>query len=137
MKILFICKGNVGRSQIAEMFFNKLSKKHKSSSAGTHVDFHGIAGKKFKEIAQDIIGIMKEEGFDVSSNYPKQLIKEMADSADKIIMLAEKEHLPDYVDTKKVIFWKIQDLHLMSPEIQRNLRDKIKKLIEKLVKEIG
>lgn len=32
--VLFICKGNSGRSQIAQAFFNRLSKERKAMSAG-------------------------------------------------------------------------------------------------------
>jgi protein-tyrosine-phosphatase len=34
MKVLFICKGNVGRSQMAEAFYNKLSKNEEVFSTG-------------------------------------------------------------------------------------------------------
>ena len=47
MKILFVCKGNVGRSQMATALFNKMSK-IKASSAGTNVKED--EGQKIKEI---------------------------------------------------------------------------------------
>ena len=137
MKILFICKANVGRSQIAEAFFNKFSKKNKAISAGSHAEnYPAYLGKKLEQTAQDIIKIMKEVGIDVSQKCPKQLTKEMADWADKIIVL-NKEPLPIYVSMKKVVLWDIQDLNHLSPEFQRKLRDQIKKKVKELVKEIG
>ena len=43
MKVLFVCKSNIGRSQMAEAFFNKFSKNHKAISAGISTENH--AGK--------------------------------------------------------------------------------------------
>ncbi len=37
MKILFVCHANVGRSQVAQVYFDKLSR-HTSDSAGIAVD---------------------------------------------------------------------------------------------------
>jgi len=37
MKVIFVCRANVGRSQAAQAFFGKLSR-HESDSAGTMVD---------------------------------------------------------------------------------------------------
>ena len=137
MKVLFVCKANVGRSQIAEAFFNKFSKKNKAVSSGSHaVDYPSRIGKKLTKHALDIVGIMKEEGINLSQKSPKQLTKKMADEADKIIVL-HVEKLPDFVDMKKVIRWDIQDLYRMTPEDQRKLRDQIKKKVLELVKEIG
>ena len=34
MKVLFVCKGNVGRSQMAEAFYEKYSKNKNVKSAG-------------------------------------------------------------------------------------------------------
>ena len=36
MKVLFVCLANVGRSQMAEAFFNRLSR-HQAGSAGSRV----------------------------------------------------------------------------------------------------
>lgn len=137
MKILFVCGANVGRSQIAESYFNKFSKKHKAISAGEHTSMKEYNGEKLKVFAMDIVGIMKEEGIDISEKVTKQLTKEMIDSCDKIIVLGERENLPDYIDKSKVAFWSIPDLNHMPHKIQQEYRDRIKKLVLKLIKEIG
>lgn len=61
----------------------------------------------------------------------------MVKNVGKIIVMTEKENLPDYVDMKKVVFWNIEDAKDKSLEFHRQIRDEIKKLVEKLVKEIG
>jgi len=132
MNILFICRANVGRSQMAPAFFNKLSKKHKTIGAGTHVDEH--EGEPLHEF---VIQCMSELGYDLSKNTRKQLTPEMVKEADKIIVMTEKENLQDYIDMSKVVFWKIDDAKNKSLEFHRQIRDQIKRLVEKLVKEIG
>src|SRR3989338_10979201 len=61
MKILFICKSNVGRSQMAPAFFNKLSKKHKAVGAGTHV-----RENENQSLHEFVIQSMAESGYDLS-----------------------------------------------------------------------
>ena len=41
MKVLFVCNGNVGRSQAAEAYFNRLSKKNTAISAGINTEKYG------------------------------------------------------------------------------------------------
>lgn len=132
MKILFICKSNVGRSQMAPAFFNRLSKKNKAVGAGTHV-----GENENQPLHEFVIKCMSEAGYDLSKNTRKQLTKEMIKKADKIVAMTEKENLPDYVDMKKVVFWSIEDAKDRSLEFHRQIRVKIKELVEKFVKEIG
>lgn len=132
MKILFICKANVGRSQMAPAFFNQLSKQHSATGAGTHV-----WEKEGQPLHEYVIETMKDKGHDVSQCTRKQLTPEDAASADKIVVMTEQENLPPYVDLSKVIFWNIDDPKDMSLEVHHQIRDQILTLVEKLVGEIG
>ncbi|MDO8537812.1 MAG: arsenate reductase ArsC [archaeon] len=134
MKILFVCRANIGRSQIAEAFFNKLSKKHKAISAGAQVDEDN--GKVL--IEPKVIEPMKEIGFDISKNKQKQVTQKMIKEADKIICMAKKEELPDYLKkSNKLIFWKVENAKGKDYAFHCKIRDQIKKKVEELVKEIG
>ena len=131
MEVLFICRANVGRSQMAPAFFNRLSKKNKAVGAGTHVGNHeGEPSHPF------VIQCMSEVGYDLSKNTRKQLTPEMVKNVGKIIVMTEKEDLPDFIDMSKVVFWEIDDAKDKSLEFHRRIRDQIKSLVEKLVKEI-
>jgi len=135
MKILFVCRSNVGRSQMAEILFNKNSKNHKAISAGTHAEKN--AGKKLPELSKDITQLMKEEGYDVSNKFSKQLTKEMVDEVDKVIMINTKENWPDYLkNSPKVIFWDVPDPQGTTIDFKRKIKNQIKILVENLVKEI-
>jgi len=131
MNVLFICGANVGRSQIATAFFNRLSKSHKAVDAGIHVNEHeGESLHKF------VIQCMFELDYDLSKNTRKQLIPWMVKEADKIVIMADKMALPDFIDMSKVVFWEIDDPKNKSLEYHRLIRDQIKSSVEKLVKEI-
>ena len=133
MKILFLCRANVGRSQVAEAFFNRLSKKNKAISAGTHVGENKRLG-----LHEFVVKCMAEEGIDLSKNRRKQLTERMAKESDKIIVMTEKENLPYYLTgSNKITFWEVEDGKGQSYEFHLKMRKEIKKLVEKLVEKIG
>lgn len=93
MKILFVCRGNVGRSQAAMALYNG-NAEEKSLSAGTIVgDETRTVGER--ELATSIVQVMKEEGLDISKNTSTQIIPEMMGDFDKVIVMAELYSVPD------------------------------------------
>lgn len=136
MKILFICRSNIGRSQMAEAFFNKLSKKNKSFSAGIYTNEH--KGKKLSNIGKKVVKCMANVGYNISNRSPKQIKHEMIKTADKIIVMADKKLLPDYLrDSDKVTYWNVKDPKQKSYNFHVKIRNKIKSLVKKLIKEMG
>lgn len=134
MKILFICRANVGRSQIAEAIFNEKTKKHTATSAGISPGWW--RGKKLS-ITKCVAPCMKELGYNINHEISKKLNKKMIDRADKIIVMAKKEIWPEYLKkSDKVIFWNINDPATEDIEFHRKVRDKIKILVEKLIKNL-
>ena len=126
--ILFICRGNSGRSQMAEAFFNSLSKKAKAISAGTDPD---------EKIHPWTIEAMKEIGIDVSQQKPKLLSNGLLKKADKIIVMESgllKDMSPKY--SPKLREWKIEKLLGKLMGQIRKIRDQIKKRVKQLIKEI-
>ncbi len=133
MEVLFVCDHNEGRSQIAEAFFKRFSKKNICASAG--INAHS-AGMKLKDSNPRVVVFMKELDFDLSSCIIKQLDKEAIAKADLIIVMSDNM-LPDFLsNSKKVRIWDVKDF-ASDLEAYRVLRDKIKHNVELLVKEIG
>ena len=126
-KVLFICAENACRSQMAEAFFNKLaSGKAIATSAGT---------KPSNMVNSKAIEVMKEIGIDMDRQKPKLLAQEMIQKADKIIMMGcEADFCP--VPSLQTEDWNIEDPSGKSVEKFREVRDKIRKKIEKLIKEM-
>ena len=125
-KILFICGGNVGRSQCAEGFFNKMTKKHKAVSAGTE------PGDKVRLVTTSI---MKEFDIDISKQKPKALTKEMIENSDRIVVLGTREEFPE-LEGVKAEYWNIPDLPFEISE-RRKVISQIKAKVENLIKELG
>lgn len=137
MKLLFVCKSNVARSQFAEGIFNSLTKKHKATSCGVDVE-EKYFGKKLSETTKYVVPVMKEIGIDVSNHKSKQITEERVTSVDKVIVMNEKERCPGYLlNNPKVVFWDIVDPRHGGIEDQRVVRDEIKRRVEALLKEIG
>lgn len=136
MKILFACRGNVARSQIAAALFTKYSGRP-ASSAGINV-FEN-ENQKLNEIplAEPVIRFMKHEGVDISNNIRKQLTPEMLENFDEIIVMSEPETIPDYLsNNKKVKFWDISDPKGMDDagyiQMINQIKDEVKKAIDEL-----
>ena len=100
--VLFVCKGNSGRSQMAQAFFNKLCKPNRAISAGILLD---------KSIHPQTIKVMKELGIDIKNQTPKQLTQGLMESADKIIIT--NPSLVKYIPERylpKIEIWEIEGL---------------------------
>jgi protein-tyrosine-phosphatase len=132
MNVLFVCYGNVGRSQIAEAFFNSATEKHTAMSAGVIGEdlSYGVLGMDFGE---NIVRCMDEKGFDLRGNKPKGLHPRITEKSDLIIWMAPKEDVPTYLNNAKIIYWDVQDPGNASHEICCEVRDKIKNLVDKLI----
>lgn len=142
MKILFVCRGNVGRSQIAEALFNNLSKNHKAISVGTKVfdkEGNSVEGEKLqdRESVKHIVAVMDEVELDVRLAERNQITEQAVQDSDLIVVMAEKETLPNYVlESNKVRYWDIGDPKNQALEEVRVTRDTLNNLVKELVTEI-
>ena len=129
--ILFVCVGNVGRSQIAEAIFNKLKPSGhdlRAISAGTEPG---------KEINPLVIEALAEIGIDASANRPKPISPNMIAEAERIITMGCEE--ADFCPAKflpKVEEWDIEDAKGKSLDQIRSIRDTIYHRVEILLREL-
>ena len=131
MKVLFICKANVGRSQIAEAIFNNLSKEHSAFSAGLNPG--KWEGKNISS-AQNVISCMNEIGYNINNKISKKIKKDMVEQADKVIVIGERDNWPTYLVNNKVEYWEIEDAKELSLEFHRKIRDQIIVKVKELLK---
>ena len=132
MNILFLCNGNVARSQEAELFFNNLS-----VDKSTHAMSAGLNVKIGKPIDPLVVEVMKESGYDMGNAERKLLIESMVDTADLIVSFKSKDELPDYVhDRDNVQFWDIPDPQQQSIEFHRKTRDQIHSKVVSLLRDL-
>ena len=138
MKVLFICKSNFGRSQIAESIFNLISKKDVATSAA--IEKGRVTGHLLKDFPEhgNLLVCMDEIGIDLRENVAEPLTPERVQNADQIIVMAEKETWPDYLrESDKTIHWKIDDPCGQSLTEFRRVRDQIEKLVKDVVREMN
>ncbi len=134
MKILFVCRGNTGRSQVAEEIYNRLSGAHTAESAGTKVVDSAKTVVERKP-AQGVIEAMDSLGFDIRDNKRVQLTIEMLSGFNKVIVMAEPENIPDWLsNSPKYEYWKIEDIKGKSKsealEIIKIIEQKVNNLIK-------
>ena len=79
MKILFVCSGNTCRSPMAEGYLKSLKLK------GVEVSSAGLQAGGF--VSENSVAAMQEMGIDISHHIPRQITREMINSADKIICM--------------------------------------------------
>ena len=129
--VLFVCVENSGRSQMAEAFYNLLSKgKVQGLSAGT---------QPADEVNPVVVEAMKEVGIDISGNRPKMLTMDMVEKANKMITMgcgAEAEAVcpARFIETED---WALEDPKGKSLKQIRQIRDEIKERVTRLIVEMA
>lgn len=138
MRVLFVCQGNVGRSQQAAALFTKLSERHDAESAGTHVAEEGTEGKLVSEQSPVGFVVAKEAGLDLSKARSRQVTPEMVARAGKVVVLTVPSDCPEFLRrSPKVAFWEVEDPRGMDYKDRKRVFGIIRKHVEQLVKELG
>jgi protein-tyrosine-phosphatase len=135
MNILFVCKGNVGRSQMAEFLFKKkFGNEHEVTSAGTKISGPEQPIGELTPAIKEVLDVMNEEGLDVSMAVRKQLTEKMVEGTDKVIVIMEStDELPGYLSSSpKLVRWNVADPKGQDLEFTRNVKNEIKELIDTL-----
>ena len=108
MKVLFVCRANSGRSQMAMELYNRHYPRE-AESAGTKVDEPGQLLAE-RPTARSAIEAMKQIGIDMSANRRRQLTPGMLDHYDHVVVLAETKSIPAYLNTWPAAeMWHIED----------------------------
>lgn len=86
-KVLFICAGGVGRSQIARGFYNHYTESEDAYSAGTNsqtpIEFA-------KGLPEELCQLMLEEGIDIRHQRVKTIDEKAVENTERILSCVEK-----------------------------------------------
>jgi protein-tyrosine-phosphatase len=85
MKLLFICQGNVGRSQIAAAYYNFFTQSDDADSAGFSLT---TPIKYAMGLDHNVLAAMDEVNINIHAMRPKTLTHDLINAADKVIVLA-------------------------------------------------
>lgn len=137
MKVLFVCKNNQFRSQMAAAIYNKITKTNDADSVGTYVGSikvpeGDIIEKYFR--TTDFFELMEKNGMNIRNNRTKKLLPEMINSADIVISMAKEPFVPAFLcDNKKVVCWEVEDPAFVTCDVAEKTFNQLKSLIEQLI----
>jgi protein-tyrosine-phosphatase len=136
-KVLFICKGNWFRSQMASAIYNKLTNSNNSDSVGTYVGAHDepegqVLSDLFK--TPDFFEIMEKNDMNVRNNKTVRLMEDMFENYDVIVSMAEEPYIPDFLkNNKSVIWWEVENPKFVDQRIAEDTYSKIEGLVKGLI----
>ena len=134
MNVLFICRANVGRSQSAMELYRKNG--GQADSAGTQVDQPGTTLAERPGAANIVQVMRKDHSVDMIHNARTQLTESVAESYDKLVVMAEPETWPDWLKgDKRTIYWDIQDTKDQDVATTRKVVNEINEKVRTLLQQ--
>lgn len=137
MKVLFVCKNNQFRSQMAASIYNQMTGAEEAGSAGTYVGSasvpEGAVIEGFFRTA-DFFEFMEENGMKIRGNRTKKLLPEMVENASIVVSIVQEPFIPDFLrNNEKVIWWKVEDPTFVTRDVSEKTYNQIKSLVEQLL----
>jgi arsenate reductase len=124
-EVLFVCVGNSCRSQMAEALFNHYAPSgYQAISAGTN---------PASRVSSGAIQAMAEMGIDMGQQHPKPLSQDMVERASRTISMGCDVQVCQALGGED---WGIEDPVGQPLEKFREIRDRIKARVLKLIEEL-
>jgi arsenate reductase (thioredoxin) len=123
MTVLFLCRQNAGRSQMAQAFFQQLAPEHSAVSGGS---------SPAPAVHPIVIEAMREVGIDLAGRTPRKVNAEMLACADVVISMGcDDPAVCDYPG-RKAEDWGIPDPSGKPIDEVRGIRDLLRARVEEL-----
>jgi len=119
-RVLFVCIGNAGRSQMAQAFYERAGGEARSAGTRPESDLH-----------PEVVAAMREIGIDFSGRVPHKLDHDDVEWADLMVTMGCGDACP-VLPGKRYVDWDLQDPAGMPIEVVRQIRDKIARLVGEL-----
>jgi len=119
-RVLFVCIGNAGRSQMAQAFYERAG--GVARSAGTHPE---------TEVHPEVVEVMRELDIDLEGRRPHGLTQEDVEWTELVVTMGCGDACP-VLPGKRYLDWNLQDPAGMPVEVVRQIRDKIAGLVAEL-----
>ena len=119
-RVLFVCIGNAGRSQMAQAFYEQAGGEARSAGSRAEDKLH-----------PEVVEAMREVGIDLDGRVPHQLAQEDVEWAELVVTMGCGDACP-ILPGKKYLDWNLQDPAGMPVEVVRKIRDRIAGLVDEL-----
>ena len=119
-RVLFVCIGNAGRSQMAQAFYEQAGGEARSAGSRAEDKLH-----------PEVIEAMREVGIDLDGRVPHQLAQEDVEWAELVVTMGCGDACP-VLPGKEYLDWNLQDPAGMPVEVVRKIRDRIAGLVDEL-----
>jgi arsenate reductase len=128
-RVIFACRHNAGRSQMAAAFFNQMAEPARATaiSAGT---------TPASRVHPEVVEVMRELGIDLASAKPELLTTELAAGTRLLVTMGCGEECP-YVPGVEVQDWPLEDPKGRPVEEVRRIREEIRQRVGALLKARG
>jgi protein-tyrosine-phosphatase len=127
-KILFACRENACRSQMAGAFAQYL--------AGDKFEVITGGSEPADQVNPDMVNAMHEKGIDMAFRVPQSIESAISDTTpDFIVTMGCGEECP-FVPGAQMLDWDLPDPAGKPPEFMRQVRDKIENNVKNLIKEL-
>ncbi len=135
MNILFVCSGNVGRSQMASILFEAAAHgRHHARSAGTDVFEKEGQTLGSLAVANEVLAVLDEIGVDARARTRTQVTEAMVSDADVVVSMAPREEMSLYLQNREgLIEWNVEDPFKQSRDFTRDVRVRLEALVEELL----
>jgi arsenate reductase (thioredoxin) len=125
--VLFLCIHNAGRSLAASVLLDHYAAgRFRVESAGSEPG---------DQLNPSIVAILEERGLDPSTEFPKPLTDESAQSADVIVTMGCGDTCPVYPG-KRYLDWELDDPAGLSVDQARPIVEEIDQRVQKLLTEL-
>jgi arsenate reductase len=119
-RVLFVCIGNAGRSQMAQAFYERAG--GQARSAGTRPE---------TKVHPEVVEVMRELDIDLEGRRPHGLTQEDVEWAELVVTMGCGDACP-VLPGKRYLDWNLQDPAGMPVEVVRQIRDEIAGLVADL-----
>jgi multimeric flavodoxin WrbA len=127
-KVLFACRENACRSQMASAFAQHL--------AGDRLEVFNGGSQPAEKVNADMAKVMQEIGIDMAYRIPKTIDEAIAHSPPEVIITMGCGEECPYVPGARRHDWDLPDPAGQSIEFMRNVRDEIKQRVNNLIREL-
>src|SRR5215471_14148226 len=123
MTVLFLCRQNAGRSQMARAFFERIAPGHKALSGGS---------SPAARVHPEVLDVMREVGIDLAGRNPQKVDADMLASADLVISMGCDDPAVCEYPGRKVEDWGIEDPAGKPVAEVRRIRDLLRSRVREL-----